>query len=312
MDFSVKVGPLELRNPVIMASGTFGYGWELADFLDYSTVGGVIVKTVTPQPRKGNAPPRTCETASGVLNAIGLPNGGIEQFMKVALPYLGKLDTCRIASIAGETVEEFAGLARRISESGHVDAIEANVSCPNVERGHCTFGADPEATRAVTEAVKAASSVPIIVKLTPNVTSIAAVAAAAEQGGADAVSGINTLLGMAVDWRRARPVLGNVTGGLSGPAVKPVALRMVWEIVKAVDIPVIGIGGASCGRDVLEFLTVGARAVQVGTATLVEPAAVTRILSEMESELVAAGFDAVDPVIGRFTTPARPVQSSVK
>ena len=303
MNLGVRVGPLSLRNPVILASGTFGYGWEMHDFFDYSSIGGVIVKTVTPKPRKGNPPPRTCETPSGVLNAIGLPNGGIEQFMKVALPYLAKLPTCRIASIAGETVEEFATLARRISETGSVDALEVNVSCPNVERGHCTFGADADATKAVTRAVKEASRVPIIVKLTPNVTSIAKIAVAAEEGGADAVSGINTLLGMAVDWRRARPVLGNVTGGLSGPAIKPIALRMVLDMVRAVKIPVIGIGGIASGKDVLEFLTVGARAVEVGTAMLVEPAAPIRIIAEMEAELKDAGFDAVEPAIGRFVTP---------
>jgi dihydroorotate dehydrogenase (NAD+) catalytic subunit len=303
VNLAVRVGPLDLRNPVILASGTFGYGWELRDFFDYSAVGAVIVKTVTPRPRKGNPPPRTCETASGVLNAIGLPNGGIEQFLKVGLPYLEKLPTRRIASIAGETVEEFAALARTVSETGSVDAIEVNVSCPNVERGSCTFGADPEATKAVARAVKAASRVPIIVKLTPNVTSIAAVAVAAQEGGADILSGVNTFLGMAVDWRRAGPVLGNVTGGLSGPAIKPLALRMVMEMVGAVKIPVIGIGGISSGRDALEFLTLGARAVEVGTATLVEPAAPLRIVAEMEAELAAAGFDAVEPAIGRFKIP---------
>jgi len=300
VDLKVSVGPITLRNPIILASGTFGYGWELHDFLDYSTLGGVIIKTVTPKSRKGNAPPRTCETASGVLNSIGLPNGGIDQFLRVGLPYLSKLPTCRIASIAGETPEEFADLAKRISDHGGVDAFELNVSCPNVKRGGCAFGSDTNATRAVVQAVKAATKVPVIVKLTPNVTSIAAIASAAEAGGADIISAINTILGMAVDWRRARPVLGNTTGGLSGPAIKPVALRMVWEVVKAVKIPVIGLGGISTGADVLEFMTIGAHAVQVGTATLVEPTAATRILDEMVKELADAGFTNARDVVGRL------------
>jgi dihydroorotate dehydrogenase (NAD+) catalytic subunit len=301
VNLQVRVGPLVLRNPVILASGTCGYGWELKDFLDYSDLGGFIVKTVTPRPRKGNAPPRTCETASGVLNAIGLPNGGIDQFLRVGLPFLSKLPTCRIVSIAGETPEEFADLAKRITEHGGVDAFELNVSCPNVKKGDCTFGSDPLAVRGVVEAVRAATKIPVIVKLTPNVTSIADIALAAEAGGADIISGMNTFLGMAVDWRRARAVLGNTTGGLSGPAIKPLALRMVHDIVRAVKIPVIGLGGISTGADVLEFLTVGAAAVQVGTATLVEPTAATRILAEMERELTGAGFDNVADAVGRMT-----------
>lgn len=304
MKLETTVGPLVLRNPVIMASGTFGYGWEFHDFVDYSAIGGVIAKTVTLRPRKGNPPPRTCETASGVLNSIGLPNGGIEQFLEVALPYLSKLPTCRIASIAGETPEEFAELAARIDAGAEIDAIEVNVSCPNVERGGAAFGCDPSATRAVVEKVKASTRLPVIVKLTPNVTSIAAVAAAAEAGGADIISGINTVLGMAVDWRRGRPVLGNITGGLSGPAIKPIALRMVWDIVKTVKVPVIGIGGITTGQDVLEFLTLGARAVEVGTVNLVEPAACLRILSQLQNELAAAGLDGVDAVIGTFKAKA--------
>ena len=294
------VGPLRLRNPVIMASGTFGYGWEFRDFLDYSRIGGVIAKTVTPNARKGTPPPRTCETACGVLNSIGLPNGGIDEFLRVGLPFLSKLDTCRIASIAGESPEEFAGMAEKICGQGGVDAIEVNVSYPNVKKGGMAFGADPKATEEVTRAVKAASTVPVIVKLTPNVTSIAEAAAAARAGGADIVSAVNTFLGMALDWRRGRAVLGNVVGGLSGPAIKPLALRMVWDIVRAVDIPVIGVGGITTGADVLEFLTVGARAVQVGTASLVEPTAVDRIVREMESELADHGFGDVQEAVGRF------------
>lgn len=300
MRLETTVGPLRLRNPVIMASGTFGYGWEFRDFLDYSRLGGVIAKTVTPKARKGNPPPRTCETACGVLNSIGLPNGGIDQFLHVGLPYLSKLDTCRIASIAGETAEEFAGMAQKICAQGGVDAIEVNVSCPNVKKGGMAFGTDPKATEEVTRAVKAASTVPVIVKLTPNVTSIAKAAEAARSGGADIISAVNTFLGMAVDWRGGRAVLGNVVGGLSGPAIKPLALRMVWDVVRAIDVPVIGIGGITTGADVLEFLTVGARAVQVGTASLVEPTAVDRIIRETESELADHGFGDVQEAVGRL------------
>jgi len=303
MNLETKVGPLTLRNPVIMASGTFGYGWEFRDFLDYSTIGGVIAKTVTIKPRRGNPPPRTCETSSGLLNAIGLPNGGIEQFLRVGLAYLSKLPTCRIVSISGDTPEEFARLAARISDAAEIDAFEVNVSCPNIEKGGMAFGCDAGAIRTVTEAVRGATKRAVIVKLTPNVASVAPMAVAAEEGGADVVSGINTVIGMAVDWKRARPVLGNVTGGLSGPAIKPIALKMVWDMVKAVKIPVIGVGGIASGSDALEFLTVGARAVQVGTINLVEPTACARILAELEAELAAAGFDDVTKAIGRLALP---------
>lgn len=305
VNLQVAVGPLSLRNPVIMASGTFGYGWEFGDFLDYRAIGGVVAKTITLHPRKGNPPPRTCETPSGVLNSIGLPNGGLDQFLHVGLPYLSKLPTCRIASIAGETPDEFALMAGRISAEGDIDAIEVNVSCPNVERGGMAFGCDAAATRLVVESTKAATRLPVIVKLTPNVTSIAEIAAAAEAGGADIISGINTILAMAVDWRKARPLLANVTGGLSGPAIKPVALRMIWDMVKAVKVPLIGGGGIVSGSDALEFLTLGARAVEVGTANIVEPSACTRIIAEMEAALSQAGFDGVEAAVGRFPLPKR-------
>ncbi|MHC4713464.1 MAG: dihydroorotate dehydrogenase [Planctomycetota bacterium] len=303
MRLNVNVGPLELRNPIIMASGTFGYGWEFEDFLDYGRVGGVIAKTVTLKPRKGNPPPRTCETPSGMLNSIGLPNGGLDQYLKVGLPYLAKLDTCRIASIAGETVDEFAVLAGRIGEQGGADAIEVNISCPNVKKGGLAFGTDSAATKEVTKAVKSATDLPVIVKLTPNVTSPARIARAAEAGGADMLSAVNTFLGMAVDWECAAPVLGNTVGGLSGPAIKPLALRAVWEVARAVSIPLIGVGGIVSGKDVLEFLTVGARAVQVGTASLVEPTAVERILREMEAALLECGLTSLEEVIGRLQAP---------
>jgi dihydroorotate dehydrogenase (NAD+) catalytic subunit len=300
MNLEVTLGPLCLRNPLMMASGTFGYGWELRDLVDYTRVGGVIVKTVTLKVRKGNPAPRTCETASGVLNSIGLPNGGVEQYLRVGLPYLSKLETCRVVSIAGETAEEYAEVARQISEAGGADALEVNVSCPNVKEGGLAFGTDPAATEKVTASVKKATSLPVIVKLTPNVTSIAEVARGAEAGGADAVSAVNTFLGMAVDWRRGRAVLGNTVGGLSGPAIKPLALRAVWQVAAAVSVPVIGIGGIMTGRDVLDFLCVGARAVQVGTASLIEPAAVTRILDEMTALLEGAGVSDVAEVVGRI------------
>lgn len=303
MNLQTKVGPLDLRNPIIMASGTFGYGWEFADFLDYSKLGGVIAKTVTLKPRKGNPPPRTSETASGVLNSIGLPNGGIEEFLRVGLPYLAKLDTCRIISIAGESPQEFGELAARIDSHGGADAIEVNVSCPNVKKGGLAFGVSPKATEKVARSVKDATALPVIVKLTPNVTSISDVAKGAEAGGADIISAVNTFLGMGVDWARGAPVLANVTGGLSGPAIRPLALRAVWEVVRAVDIPVIGIGGIATGADALEFLSVGAKAVQAGTVSLVEPRAVLRIIAEIEAQLEKEGFSSVGEVIGTFRAP---------
>lgn len=290
MNLETKLGPLALRNPLILASGTCGYGWELKDFLDYSRLGGIVVKTVTLNPRKGNPPPRTCETASGVLNSIGLPNGGLEEFLRVGLKYLANLDTCRIVSIAGESVSEFGQLAERISAEGGLDAIEVNVSCPNVKKGGLAFGTDPKAVEEITGAVKAASNLPVIVKLTPNVTSIVETALAAQAGGADVICAVNTFLGMAVDWTTGKPVLGNTLGGLSGPAIKPLALRMVWQVAGAVDVPVIGVGGITTGTDMLEFLSVGARAVQVGTASLVEPTAAERILAEAEKALESRGL----------------------
>ena len=297
------MGPLCLRNPLIAASGTFGYGWELSEFLDCEKLGGVVQKTVTLRPRKGNPPPRTCETASGMLNSIGLPNGGLEEYLRVELPFLSNLPTCRIASIAGETADEFAQLAAAIDEQGGADALEVNVSCPNVKEGCLTFGADPSATAEATSAVRGATSLPIIVKLTPNVSDIGEVARAAADAGANILSAVNTFLGLAVDWTCGRPVLGNGTGGLSGPAIKPLALQKVREVVEAVDIPVVGLGGITSGRDALEFLTVGAAAVQAGTASLVEPTALLRILDEMSAELARWGFSSVSAVIGTLEMP---------
>src|SRR5262245_22257197 len=253
IDQGVQLGRLHLPNPILVASGTFGYAREMAGLVDLSRLGGIIPKTVTKLPRPGNAPWRTIETAAGMLNSIGLDNDGLEAFIEHHLPYLATLGAPVIVSIAGRTLEEFVEMAARLDGSPGLAAIELNISCPNVSHG-VDLGVDPEMCRRVVAGCRAATSVPIIAKLTPNVTEISTIARAAEDGGADAISAINTLLGMAVDWRRRRPLLGNVMGGLSGPAIKPVALRCVYQIARAVKIPVIGIGGIATIDDVMEFL----------------------------------------------------------
>jgi len=272
-DLSVRLGPVRLANPVLLASGTCGYGAELADLLDLNRVGGVVVKGLSLLPRPGNPPPRLAETPCGLLNAIGLENVGVEAFLRDKLPRLRGFSTRVIVNILGASVEEYSAMAARLDGAAGVDALEVNISCPNVRAGGVAFGTDPAAAVAVTRAVKAATGLPVIVKLSPNVTDIAAIAKKVAWAGADAVSLINTILGMAIDIRTRRPALGNVFGGLSGPAVKPVALRMVWQVARAVDVPVIGIGGIASPEDALEFLMAGAAAVQVGTATLVTPSA---------------------------------------
>ena len=252
LDLRVRLGRLELANPILVASGTFGYAREMEHLVDLRSLGAVIPKTVTAEPRCGNPPWRTVETASGLLNSIGLDNDGIEAFVAHHLPYLRETGTRVIVSIAGRNPEEYVQLAARLESAGGVDGLELNVSCPNVAGG-IDFGTDPDQCGKLVAAVRRACSLPLLAKLTPNVTRIAVVAQAAAQGGADAVSVINTLLGMAVDWRRRRPVLGNVLGGLSGPAIKPVALRCVYQVAQAVAVPVVGIGGIATIDDVLEF-----------------------------------------------------------
>lgn len=277
-ELAVDIGPLRLKNPVLLASGTCGYGAELNDLLDLNQLGGIIVKGLSLKPRPGNPPPRLVETPCGLLNSIGLENVGIEAFVRHKLPWLRELNTRVLVNILGDSVEEYAELARRLEVAKGVDAVEVNISCPNVRAGGVAFGADPEAAAAVTRAVRNATGLPVIMKLSPNVTDITEIARKVASAGADALSLINTLIGMSIDIHKRRPALANVFGGLSGPAIKPVALRMVWQVVRSVDLPVIGIGGIMSSEDALEFLIAGATAVQVGTATLIDPGAAQGIL----------------------------------
>ena len=296
-DLSVTLGRLHFRNPVLVASGTFGYAREMSGVVDFSRLGGVVPKTVTRRPRAGNAPPRTVETPSGVLNAIGLDNDGVEHFITHHLPYLRTLPTAVLGNIAGKTEDEFVEMAGMLGQTEGLAGLELNLSCPNVSGG-IDFATDPEVTRRVVRRVRQACLLPVIAKLTPNVTDIAAVAQAAAEAGADAVSLVNTFIGMAVDWRRRRPVLGNTVGGLSGPAIKPLALRMVWEVARKVQVPVIGIGGIATVDDVMEFLAAGATAVQLGTVNFYDPTASVRIVEALPGALRQLGAERVGDVVG--------------
>ncbi len=298
-DLSVTLGRLALRNPVLVASGTFGYAKEMAPFIDFARLGGVIPKTVTQAPRAGNTPPRTVETASGMLNAIGLDNDGLEHFLTHHLPYLRTLPTAVIGNIAGKTEDEFVEMAARVHTAGRdLAGLELNLSCPNVSGG-LDFASDPELTQRIVRRCRdACPNIPLIAKLTPNVTDISLIARAAADGGADAVSAVNTFVGMAVDWRRRKPILGNVTGGLSGPAIKPLALRAVWRIAKLKAVPVIAVGGIGTLDDAMEFLVVGATAVQIGTANFYDPTASVRIVDGLANAVKSLGADSVRAVIG--------------
>jgi dihydroorotate dehydrogenase (NAD+) catalytic subunit len=299
VDLTVPLGPLTLANPILVASGTYGYGVEFQPFADVSRLGAVIGKTITLEPRAGNPPPRTVETPAGMLNSIGLQNPGIDRYLQEKLPFLLSLGSPVITSIAGIRAAEFTELARRIEAHGQgIDALELNLSCPNIEAGGWSHGCDPGITADIVSSVRAASSLPLIAKLTPNVTDVTVVARAAADAGADALSLINTLVGMAVDWRRRCPRLARKTGGLSGPAIKPVALWQVHATSQAVDIPVIGIGGISCLDDVMEFLVAGASAVQIGTANYVDPTLAVRLVDELAACLAAEGVDCVAEVVG--------------
>lgn len=298
VDLNVTLGRLRLKNPILVASGTFGHVREMEPFVRLDRLGGVIPKTVTARPRAGNPTPRTVETASGLLNAIGLDNDGIDHFLDHHLPYLRTVGTAVIANIAGEDEDQFVAMAARLSTQPGVAAVELNISCPNVSHG-LDLGIDPASVGRLVRRVRLACDTPIIAKLTPNVTDVVAIAAAAAEAGADAVSLINTLRGMAVDWRRRRPILAYDVGGLSGPAVKPVALRMVWDIARALPgLPIVGIGGIATVDDALEFLVAGATAVQVGTATFYDPTAADRLLDDLPGRLAEIGADSVRSVVG--------------
>lgn len=297
---AVQIGKLRLKNPVMTASGTFGYGEEYSEYVDLNRLGAIVVKGLSLQPRPGNPPPRIMETTGGMLNAIGLQNIGVDVFIEEKLPFLRKHDVAVIANIYGESYAEYQKVARKLSSVKGVHALEVNVSCPNVKKGGLSFGSDPKIAALVTRKVKEETDLPVIIKLTPNVTDITAIAVAVEKAGADALSLINTLTGMSVNLKTRTPHLKNITGGLSGPAIKPVALRMVWQVVKRVSIPVIGIGGIMTASDALEFMVLGARAVQVGTANFVNPRATTDILEGIEEYLQDNNIKDINEVIGTF------------
>jgi dihydroorotate dehydrogenase (NAD+) catalytic subunit len=301
-DLLINIGGLILKNPVMTASGTFGYGEEYAPFIDLNRLGAVVVKGLSLEPRSGNPPPRIMETPSGMLNAVGLQNIGVRDFIARKLPFLRRYDTAVIVNIFGETIDEYRRVAEILSSAEGIHAIEVNISCPNVKKGGITFGADPDAAAEVTRKVRSETDLPLIVKLTPNVTDIAEIALAAEAAGADAVSLINTLTGMSVDIERRQPHLANITGGLSGPAVRPVALRMVWQVVRAVKVPVIGIGGIITASDALEFLITGAKAVEIGTANFIQPAATMEILDGIADYMIRHNIGKITELIGSLET----------
>jgi dihydroorotate dehydrogenase (NAD+) catalytic subunit len=294
---SVRLGRLELHNPILVASGTFGYAREMAGAVDFAQLGGIIPKTVTRLPRIGNPPPRTVETPSGMLNAIGLDNDGIDHFIAHHLPYLRTLPTRIIANIAGKTEAEFVEMAEKMGREPGLAGLELNLSCPNVSGG-VDFATDAAVTHRVVAGVRAVCPLPLLAKLTPNVTSIVPIAQAAADAGADAVVLINTFVGLAIDWRRRRPILGNITGGLSGPAIKPLALRLVWQVAKHVKIPIIGVGGIATIDDAMEFLVAGASAIQIGTANFFDPTASTRIVEQFPAALAQLGAQSVAEIVG--------------
>jgi len=304
VDLGVTLGRLRLKNPILVASGTFGYGREMTGFVEIARLGGIVPKTITPLPRQGNVPWRTVETAAGLLNSIGLDNDGVDAFLANQLPWLAACGAPVIVSIAGGTPAEFVALAARLDGVPGIAALELNISCPNVSHG-VDLGTDSVACRGVVAGVRTATSLPVLAKLTPNVTSIVEIARAARDGGADAVTLVNTCQGMAVDWRRRRPLLGNVVGGLSGPAIKPIALRCVHQVRQAVDIPIVGVGGIMTLDDCMEFFVAGASAVQIGTANFAEPVVSTRLLDALPAALAELHAAGMADVVGTLALPPR-------
>ena len=297
-NLEVNIHNLKLQNPVLTASGTFGYGEEFDDFIDVGALGGIIVKATTSKHREGNAYPRMAETPMGMLNAVGLQNKGVDYFVKNIYPRLLKYPNCVIANVSDSTVEGYVEVAEKMNQLDHVQAIELNISCPNVKEGGMAFGTSCPSAIAVTRAVREVYKKTLIVKLSPNVTSITEIAKAVEDAGADAISLINTLLGMAIDAEKRKPVLSTITGGLSGPAIKPVALRMVWQVSQAGKIPLIGIGGIATAADAIEFMLAGASAIQVGTANFIDPTATIKIIAGIEDYLKRHGINNVRELIG--------------
>lgn len=298
VDLSVNIHQLTMKNPVTTASGTFGYGEEFIDFLDLNRLGGFIVKGTTLKHREGNPYPRMAETPCGMLNAVGLQNKGVEYFVEHIYPRIKHFDTHIWVNVSGSTVEEYVAIAEKLADLEKISAIEVNISCPNVKEGGMAFGTSCPGIKAVVSAVRKVYPKTMIVKLSPNVTNIVEMAKAAEDEGADSISLINTLLGMAIDAKTRKPVLSTITGGLSGPAIKPIALRMVWQVSKAVKVPIIGIGGIMTATDAIEFLLAGASAIQVGTANFIDPQATIRIIEGIEQYLIENKFNSVKDIIG--------------
>ncbi|MGI6686101.1 MAG: dihydroorotate dehydrogenase [Bacillota bacterium] len=303
-DLSVEIAGLKLKNPVMPASGTFGFGEEYANFFDLNKLGAIVVKSVTLKPTRGNPPPRTVETASGMLNAIGWQNPGIDVFIQEKMPFLRAFNVPVIVNVAGKNADEYAEVARRLDGIPGVSALEANISCPNVHEGGVSIGVSAKLSAQVTKAMREASKLPLIIKLSPNVTDIAEMAKSVEAAGADAVSLINCLMGMAIDVKKRRPVLGNITGGLSGPAVKPIALYQVWQVAQTVKIPVIGMGGISSANDALEFFLAGASAVGVGMRTFIDPSCMCDIIKDLEEYLIANGIQSIKELVGTLNISA--------
>ncbi|MGD1413918.1 dihydroorotate dehydrogenase [Bacillus stercoris] len=295
----VKLPGLDLKNPIIPASGCFGFGKEFSRFYDLSCLGAIMIKATTKEPRFGNPTPRVAETGAGMLNAIGLQNPGLDRVLHHELPWLEQFDTPIIANVAGSQIEDYVEVAEQISKAPNVHALELNISCPNVKTGGIAFGTNPEMAADLTKAVKEVSNVPVYVKLSPNVANITEIALAIEEAGADGLTMINTLIGMRLDLKTGKPILANKTGGLSGPAVKPVAIRMVYEVSQAVNIPIIGMGGVQTAEDALEFILAGASAVAVGTANFVNPFACPEIIEQLPSVLRQYGYQSIEECIGR-------------
>ncbi len=296
-NLQVQLNRLKLANPILVASGTFGYAREMAAFVPFARLGGIIPKTITPQARIGNPPPRTVETASGLLNSIGLDNDGLDVFISRHLDYLTGLGTKVIANIAGHDRDEFVRMAERLNSCAGLAGLELNISCPNVSGG-VDFGIDPAMTASVVRGVRDVFGLPILAKLTPNVTDITSIAQAAAEAGADAVTLVNTFTGMAIDWRRRQPILGNVVGGLSGPAIKPMVLRIVWQVARKVKVPIVAVGGIGSIDDVMEFLVAGASAVQIGTANFYNPTLAGKLVDELNAALTTAGCQSVREIVG--------------
>ncbi len=298
VNLGVNIGGLNLKNPVLTASGTFGYGEEFADFIDLNRLGGFIIKGTTINHREGNPYPRMAETPSGMLNAVGLQNKGVDYFVENIYPRIKDVDSHVIVNVSGATIDDYVAVCEKLAPLDKINAIEVNISCPNVKQGGMAFGTTCEGAAQVTKAVRKAFPKTVIIKLSPNVTDITEIARAVEAEGADSVSLINTLLGMAIDVERQRPYLSTITGGLSGPAVRPVAVRMVWQVAKTVNIPVIGLGGIMNGRDAIEFMLAGASAIQVGTANFVDPSVTMKIIDYMEDYCLRHGVKDINEIVG--------------